>query len=519
VSHRHTLLVLLLLGAFTSPVLGEPLPPSNVPPNAFDRALAAEVLGSGLAFLAPRTLDPVSIPQLTIWGLRGLTAIDPMLAPSLAGPDLRLAAGDRMLITRTAPPDDNPEAWGAAAAELADAAWSSSALLRRAGTQGFITSFFDELFNHLDPYSRYVPPRDAQADRDRRTGEAGAGIRLAGRRGAVTVAEITAESPADAAGVRLGDTILEVDDQKVGSADPATVAGWIAGPEDTPLSLVVRGRDGRIRTLEMQRALVPPETVFTERRGPLLIIHITSFNSTTGQRLAHVLADALKEDPVPGRKPPPKIEGIVIDLRGNRGGLLRQAVTAADTLLPAGVIARTAGRNPDSTRQWASSGANLAGDLPVVVIVDGRSASAAEVMAAALADRGRAVVVGSATLGKGLVQTITPLPDGGELFVTWSRVLAPRGWPLQGLGVLPQVCTSLGAEALKAQLAALAEGQQPMEAAIERQRSERAPISPNQIIDIRNACPAAEGRDGDMDAAKFLIANPAAYATALLPPM
>ena len=80
----------------------------------------------------------------------------------------------------------------------------------------------------------------------------------------------------------------------------------------------------------------------------------------------------------------------------------------------------------------------------MVVLVDGRSASAAEILAAALADQGRAVVVGSSTLGKGLVQTIAPLPDGGELFVTWSRVLAPLGWPIQGLGVLPQVCTSLG---------------------------------------------------------------------------
>ena len=92
-------------------------------------------------------------------------------------------------------------------------------------------------------------------------------------------------------------------------------------------------------------------------------------------------------------------------------------------------------------------------------MVDGRSASAAEILAAALADQGRAVVVGSSTLGKGLVQTIGPLPDGGELLVTWSRVLAPLGWPIQGLGVLPQVCTSLGVDSLMRQLAELAHGQ------------------------------------------------------------
>ena len=115
----------------------------------------------------------------------------------------------------------------------------------------------------------------------------------------------------------------------------------------------------------------------------------------------------------------------------------------------------------------------------MVLVIDGRTASAAEILAAALTDRGRAVAVGSTTLGKGLVQTIEPLPDGGELFVTWSRVLAPRGWPIQGLGVLPQVCTSLGEAALQRQLAALAEGQQPMQRAIDTERNARAPLTPN----------------------------------------
>ena len=127
-------------------------------------------------------------------------------------------------------------------------------------------------------------------------------------------------------------------------------------------------------------------------------------------------------------------------------------------------------------------------------------------------------MVGSVTLGKGLVQTISPLPDGGELFVTWSRVLAPLGWPIQGLGVLPQVCTSLGADNLQRQLANLNGGSQLLAAALARQRDARAPIPPAQALAIRNACPAAEGRDGDMEAAKYLLTHPAAYAAALMPP-
>ncbi|HEY7581150.1 MAG TPA: hypothetical protein VH855_26445, partial [Acetobacteraceae bacterium] len=107
----------------------------------------------------------------------------------------------------------------------------------------------------------------------------------------------------------------------------------------------------------------------------------------------------------------------------------------------------------------------------------------------------------------------------GELFVTWSRILAPRGWPIQGLGVLPQVCTSLGQEVLSGQLAALARGHQPMARALEIHRAARAPLPPAQILAIRNYCPAGEGREADLVTARLLIRDPASYAAALLPPM
>jgi len=127
-------------------------------------------------------------------------------------------------------------------------------------------------------------------------------------------------------------------------------------------------------------------------------------------------------------------------------------------------------------------------------------------------------VVGSATLGKGLVQSIAPLPDGGELLVTWSRVLAPLGWPIQGLGVLPQVCTSVGDAALRHQLDHLSHGIQDMQRALARHRDARAPIPVSEILEIRNACPAAEGRDLDMFAARRLLHDAPAYAAALLGP-
>jgi carboxyl-terminal processing protease len=478
----------------------------------FDPHIVTDVYAAALAFMAPRTLEPVAVSQLTIWGLHGLTALDPDLnAEQQPDGKLRLAVKDRILAIRPPPADNDVNGWATAAAELAAVAAIASLPVRRAGTQGVLQSFFDELFNHLDPYSRYVPPRDAGEDRERRSGQAGAGLRLIRRGATIVVAEAIADGPGALAGIRPGDVIVSVDGQPAQGKDAATVSSWIAGPEETEVVVAWRGRDGRARSAELERAMVPPETVVSQRVGDMWVIQITGFNRSTDSHLARAIEL--------GRAAPHPPEGIVLDLRGNRGGLLRQAVTAADSLLRGGVVAITAGRDPEATRIWRSDTGELAEDVPIVVMVDGRTASAAEILAAALADRGRGVVIGSSTLGKGLVQTIAPLPDGGELFVTWSRVLAPLGWPIQGLGVLPQVCTSLGQDPLAWQLVSLANGTAPMAQAIAAHRAARAPLTPARILAIRSTCPAAEGRDADLDTARVLIHDPAAYAAALLPPM
>lgn len=475
----------------------------------FDQVLTSNVTAAALAFMAPRTLDPVPISQLTIWGLRGLTALDPQLTAEQHENSLRLSNQDHVLFTEPSPEAEDPTAWANAFAALAAAAWTASPPVRHAGTIGVLQSFFDEMFNHLDPYSRYVPPGEAAEDREMRSGSAGIGVTLAARGGAILVQDAIPDGPAALAGIVAGDRIVTVDGKPTRGRDVGTVGRWIAGTEGTIVHLGWRGRDGRLHSADIELAMVPPETVFSGLYGDLLLIRVTGFNRETGERMARELEQGLS-----GPRPP---AGIVLDLRGNRGGLLREAVTAASALLPPGLVAVTAGRDPQANRIWRTNGEQFGGNLPLVVLVDGRSASAAEVLAAALSDRGRAVVIGSETLGKGLVQTIDPLPDGGELFVTWSRILAPTGWPIQGLGVLPQVCTSLGEDALARQLATLAQGVQPMQNALDRHRSARAPLTPVEVLALRSACPAAVGRDADLAAARSVIANPAIYAAALLP--
>jgi carboxyl-terminal processing protease len=473
----------------------------------FDESLATSVFGTALAFITPRTLEQEPIPQLAIWGLRGLTAMDPAFTTELRDQDLLVRQGGKPIFSAPLPQPDDAAGWGALAAKASAAAFAVSQAVANEGTEGVIRSFFDELFNHLDPYSRYIPPGAADVERDRRAGEAGLGVTLARTRAGMVVREVIPGSPADDADIRPGDRVIAVDDHAVRNEDAAMVESWIAGTEGTPVRLTWRPARGRVQTRSIERALVPPQTVTAERIGEVVLIQVSGFSANTDDQFAAALEAGLTGH---------RVRGFVIDLRGNRGGLLRQAVSVTDEILPQGTITTTSGRNPQASRVWrANAGDDSAQGRPIVVLVDGRTASAAEIMAAALQDNGRAVVVGSSTLGKGLVQTIAPLPDGGELFVTWSRVLAPDGWPLQGLGVMPQVCTSLGEDSLKTQLDDLAAGRFSFAAALARHDAARAPLPVAQVVDLRNACPAAEGRDADLDAAGFLLAHPAAYQTAV----
>ncbi len=477
--------------------------------GGFPSGLAASVLAASFEFLEPRTLEPVPVRQLALWGLRGIASIDAGLTVEDRGATLDLRQANRSIHQCVVPPAPTAAAWGQAGAELMSAAWEVSEVVRDAGFQALVTSFFDELFNHLDPYSRYVPPGAADLDRARRSGAAGIGLVLAKVGQAFVVQSVNADGPGAEAGIIKGDSILAVDDQPTLGEDLATVLSWIAGIDGTEVGITLRRRDGSIQAIGVERVVLPPETVFAEQAGTVLLARIAGFSSDTDRRLGQEFERFLSRVPAP-RRP----RGVVLDLRGNRGGLLRQAVAATSLMLDDGLVAVTAGRNPGATHEWRAIAHDATEGAPIVVLVDGRSASAAEIMAAALADGGRAVVVGSSTLGKGLVQTIAMLPDGGELFVTWSRVLAPLGWPIQGLGVLPQVCTSQGLDATMQQLASLNRGRLPSAEALARHDAARAPLPSSEIVALRSACPAAEGREADLMAARYLLEHPVAYAAA-----
>lgn len=482
-------------------------PPPGI---GFNPQVLAAVQTEAIDFMVPRTLDPVTAEQLATWALTGLTTMDPALTIVVQDASVELLQNGRPLAGATASGSD-PASWAQVTARLVAAAYAASPAMRQIGQPALTKVLFDAMLAHIDPYSRYLPPVEASGDRDRRVGHAGIGVTLVQHGRSVTVGEVVIGSPGALAGIRPGDEIQWVNGHTALHRDREAVEALLNGPEGTEVRMGWVSPDGTTGGATLTRIMIPPETVFPRRVGDIEIIEITGFSETTDQHVIRVVRDSLAQS-----RP---ITGIILDLRGNRGGLLRTAVATADAFLPPGVVVQTEGRAPETNRIWKSGSGEPAKNIRMVVLVDGGTASAAEVLAAALEDRGRAVVMGSSTFGKGVVQTIDPLPDGGELFLTWSRILAPRGWPIQSLGVMPQVCTSKGDEFVRQQLAALADGNWLLEGAVGRHDAARAPLTPDQIVAIREPCPAADPREADMAIAETLLETPKTYAAALLEPM
>ncbi|MBS1062768.1 peptidase S41 [Gluconobacter wancherniae] len=540
-AHRSLLvafLIILTLSGMDSVAMADDLQAVSAPPTVmaqntgFDPSMTREVLGVALNFMAPRTLEAHSVREFCLWGLDGLTAIDPGLSVTETParqegdhhtPEMLVLQGQTVLLQRPVPAENDRTAWAALVTSAMMTAWDSSAVIRQAGGGALLQSFFDELFNHLDPYSRYLGPAPASADRTRRTGDTGSvGLTLAQEGHSIIVAAVNANGPAWEAGVNSGQRLVAVNGKHTRGQGVTTVQSWLNGDEHSPVSLELADRGRQPAILKMQRALVPPETVFASTEGQVTVLRVASFSTETAEEISQYLDQAVQGDTsddltstghsaISGKRP----AGVIIDLRGDRGGVLQQAVTTAALMLDHGVAVTTHGRNAQANHIWAVQGGDITKGAPIVILVDGRTASAAEILAAALADHRRAVVVGSETLGKGLVQVIGQMPNGGELFVTWSRNQAPLGWPIQGLGIMPQVCTSRGKDYLDAQMAALKSGSALQTDAVRQARSARYPVSVAQILSIRKECPAAVGGDADMETAHRLLASPAAYKAAL----
>lgn len=284
----------------------------------------------------------------------------------------------------------------------------------------------------LDPYSSYL---DAEQYADLRVSTAGSyagiGIEVSTADRALRVVRPFRDSPAELAGIRSGDMISAIDGAPVGSDLDAAMAR-MRGPRGSRVKLHVM-RPGQVLPLEftVERAQVDVHSVVVARLpGSYLYVRISGFSDTTASDLAAGVARARRDL---GAKP----RGLVLDLRNNPGGVLEAAVEVADQFLEGGVIVSAEGRTPASRFTLSATPGEMLTAVPVVALVNGGTASAAEILAGALKDHGRATLLGKRTFGKGSVQTVMPLSAGRAVKLTTSRYFTASGRPIQGHGIEP----------------------------------------------------------------------------------
>ncbi|MCC7168111.1 MAG: PDZ domain-containing protein [Rhodospirillales bacterium] len=470
-------------------------------------ALEAEaVFTAGFLAIAERYIDDVALAPIALEAVGGLAAIDPELALTAADGQVRMTFGEVRTEEVRRPDETDARGWARLAVRAILAAREASEPVRAASPEKLYEAVFDAALARLDVFSRYAGAEETRRLRAQRDGQGEIGIHFRKMSGGAEVTLVVLESSAARAGLRANDLIRRIDGVEIDPLDEADIARRLAGAVGSTVRLdLLRDQDGREESVALERALVVPPTVVAERREDLMFLRVSGFNQGTAALAADKLAQARKTAP----------RGVVLDLRGNPGGRLDQAVALADLFLTQGRIVATRGRHPQASQNHDATEDDAAPGLPLVVLIDGRSASAAEIVAAALQDRGRAVLVGTNSYGKGLVQTIVDLPNGAEITLTWSRYHAPSGYALHGLGVLPTICTSAQA-GNRGGLAPLLAGDGAAARMLALWRTMGANATPQRLRPLREACPSEE-RTGafDDEIAKRLILEPGLYAKAL----
>ena len=300
--------------------------------------------------------------------------------------------------------------------------------LVEAAINGMLTS--------LDPHSSYLSADDAAKMRVETRGEfGGLGLEVTQEDGFVKVVSPIDGTPAAAAGMESGDFITAVDGENLLGLTLDEALQFLRGPVGSEVIITVV-REGEIEPFDVSiiRDTIKLTAVRTRTEGKAVVLRVTTFNAQTFPNLKDGLEKQIEE--AGGID---NIDGVIVDLRNNPGGLLNQAVFVSDAFLDAGEIVSTRGREPQDGDRYNATEGDLAQGKPIVVLINGGSASASEIVAGALQDHRRAIVVGTKSFGKGSVQTVVPLQGEGAMRLTTARYYTPSGRSIQALGISPDI--------------------------------------------------------------------------------
>ncbi|HJS46144.1 MAG TPA: S41 family peptidase [Rhizomicrobium sp.] len=296
----------------------------------------------------------------------------------------------------------------------------------------------------LDPHSAYMDAKAFGGEFQVRTQGhfGGVGIQVAPDSGAIRVVSPMDGMPAAAAGVKPGDRITAIDGTAVAGQDFNATINRMRGPVGTKVTLTVQ-RDGETKPFDVTlvRADVPIDATTSRREGDVGYIRMPGFNEKTAEGLEKAVRDLRKQIG-------PGLKGYVLDLRNNPGGLLDQAIQVSDDFLNSGEVVSTRGRRAEDTQRYDAKRGDITDGKPIVVLINGGTASASEIVSGALQDHKRATILGMTSFGKGSVQTVLALGEGrGALRLTTARYYTPSGHSIQAQGIIPDIQVAQGDEA------------------------------------------------------------------------
>lgn len=297
-----------------------------------------------------------------------------------------------------------------------------------------IESALNGMLTSLDPHSNYMNEKSFADMRIQTKGEfGGLGIEVTMENGLVKVVSPIDDTPASRAGVKPNDMIAEIDGTAVMGLTLAEAVEKMRGPVGTSVKLlIVREGAKAPLPLTLKRDLIKIQSVKSRSEGDVAYLRVTSFAETTSDALKAAFE---KEKKTIGNK----LKGVVLDLRNNPGGLLDQGIAVSDAFLERGEIVSTRSRKPEESRRYNATAGDMTNGLPMVVLINEGSASASEIVAGALKDHKRAVVLGVKSFGKGSVQTVIPIEGHGAIRITTARYYTPSGVSIQAKGITPDI--------------------------------------------------------------------------------
>ncbi|MBR1777973.1 MAG: PDZ domain-containing protein [Alphaproteobacteria bacterium] len=391
-----------------------------------------DTLHAACKIITEKSLTPVSANTFAFSAVKSLSTIDQKISALMDGKRVLILADGKILKSFRAPEDNDCANWSRLVLAAAVEVRPYSPKAQKADAEELFNILINAALGNIDSYSHYAGADPAELEPLNKPAGLGISYRRIGRY--LDITEILPDGAASRTDLAVGDRISAINGKTIADLSRVQILNLLRGEEGTEVVLDLR-KDGKAQTRTITRAPASASSVtyFFDDKDKLMTIKISAFTEKTLIGLNATLNKAQKMNAA----------GLIIDLRANTGGLLKQAVLAADMFLPQDLlIIKTKGRHPDTQHQYTSTSKDRRPVYPIAVLIDRQTASSAEFFAGILQEYRHAVVIGTPSYGKSVIQANDTLPDGGEIYLTWAQYYLPSGYSPQGYGIYPNLCTS-----------------------------------------------------------------------------